>query len=87
MEEDGSSEATSDRISQQGTIASVEEEMEDASDTIPTSDGENLMALVQDCIGECSNVCSISGTVDVEEVFGGDLAGPKSKVSEMLCDS
>ena len=85
MEEDGSSEATSDRISQQGTIASVEEEMEDASDTIiPTSDGENLMALVQDCTtdsGECSNVCSISGTVDVEEVFGGDLAGPKSKVS------
>jgi len=71
VEEDESSEA-SDRNSQKRTNPSVEgvSEMEnDASDTILTSDEDNLMVLFEDSItdsGECSSVCLISDAVDVE---------------------
>jgi len=68
--EDELSEAR-DRNNQQGTVEGDSETENDASDTILTSDEEevNLMVLVEDSTtnsGECSNVHSILGTVDVE---------------------
>jgi len=93
--EDGSSEAANDRVSQPGTTASVEGEMEIQTksddlvdDTIITCDYEkDLMLVQQDStdLGECFSACTISGTaMDVEEVFDDHLPRSKIKVCETV---